>query len=371
MTHDWIRTVARRWAVDAIGLAGVLFAAGNGVGEEPAAASAQVFSFSVNFDGPSEVAPPLTKGNSAPAAPACAAASHASAPSILSKIPYLSRLFKNVAADECDCCERIGVDFDLTGAPGGVGELRILPTGEQVVVFGEGQLPQVWTGGGLRFSVPAVGQCQAPPTAVVACPDGKCPQMAEAVGPDILLPFGIVPHVFQPSNAAPTHAAVAVGQCVACPACATVTAKRAPQGGQVALYRQQPVGPSMRYGGATALASHTAAADRDGLIEQLVEVSIEKAKLEAQEGFVDQLVETMIEKTKLEARVEALKEREILRDELVQLATKNAALEAKLEFQKEQFAMLQKLLELSSENEQLKKRLESFEKRSLESALPR
>ncbi len=221
---------------------------------------------------------------------------------ILSKVPYLSRLFRSVGvvheagceAGPCektpcaDQFERIGVDFEFC---------QTCPDG--VVRFGP-----------IELAVCSEDEncCCRGQECPVACAGCACPSAGKLA----------VSQAAAACESASCACKCGAGQCCA-GACAAVSK--------------------------TSAAAHHAAAcqcaGRDELWEHLVEMAAAKGAAEA--------------------ALEARQEHSELLDALVEMATKGAALEAKLEAQAELHKTFERMVELASENAQLKARVELAE----------
>ena len=216
---------------------------------------------------------------------------------VLSKIPYISRLFKNVGvaheagceAGQCpqtpcaDQLERIGVDFELC---------QTCPN-----------CPLV------RFGPIELAICTE--DEACCCRGMDCPASCAACG--------------CPSAGKLAVNNVAVSKSAACCESACCEAKCCAEKTSEAAHR-------------TAACQ---CAGRDELWEHLVEMAAAKGAAEA--------------------ALEAREEHSELLDALVELATKSAALEAKLEAQTEHHKVMERMVELASENAQLKARVELAE----------
>ena len=214
---------------------------------------------------------------------------------ILSKIPYVSRLFKNVGvAHEASCeaghcqtpcadqLERVGVDFDF-----GFGVCQTCPDG--VVRFGPIEL----------------AVCSE--DAACCCKGKECPAACA-------------------SCSCPSAGKLTVSQCAA-------------EGETICLAAKCGEGKCCEAKCcAVAKTSDCQCAGRDELWKHLVEMAEAKGAAEA--------------------ALEGREEQSELLDALVEMATKGAALEAKLEAQAEQHKLMEQMVELASENAQLKARAE-------------
>jgi hypothetical protein len=239
---------------------------------------------------------------------------HSTGVPILSKLPYVSRLFKNVVVVHEPGCEggqcpktpcaeeleRIGIDFELCPdcpvVRFGPIELSICGEDEACVCHGK-ECPASCAQSACSSVDKVVAACTA------NCCEGKCGEGKCCCG----------------------EGKCACGQCRCAAAIASEIAHK-------------------------SVACHCAG--REELWEHLVELSAEKAAAEA--------------------ALEAREEHSELLDALVEMATKSAALEARLEAQAEHHHVLERMVELAVENAQLKARAELAEAKAemLKESLP-
>ncbi len=214
---------------------------------------------------------------------------------LLSKIPYVNRLFKNVTPREV---EQIGVDFDFEIPTAGPAKCAIQAGCNECVK--NASRPQV-----LVVRTTSQGK------AVNAC----CANEARC------------------ENEACCEAEVA--QAIACL-----------KGGC-----EKEAGQGLSWQRIVELTAHNAA------LETMLEAQegIQEARAEMMEHFA----EVMVEKAKLEAKVEALTQQAELTKEMLSLAGENARLKAQLEMGEAKLALVHEMAKLAIENEQLKLALKS------------
>ena len=244
---------------------------------------------------------------------------------ILTKLPYISRLFKNVGvhhepgceAGECaktpcaEQLERIGVDFECLGTCPDNPLVRFGPI--ELAVCSEDE-----------------NCCCRGKECPIACAGSACPVAGKLI-------------VWQAAAASEATACAAKACKVECAAATAAEAK--------CCEGKCGTATCCCKNGCGAIAKTAAAADhacqcagRDELWEYLVEMAAEKGAAEA--------------------ALEARQEHSELLDALVEMATKSAALEAKLEAQAQHQKLIERMVELASENAQLKARTELAEAKS-------
>lgn len=253
--------------------------------------------------------------------PASAAVHEVGVP-LLSKVPYLSRLFKNVggkvhhgiAVPDCpqqcaDAVEHIGIDFEFA-VDGQTGVLQICPV--------DGPATACQTG------ACQVGTCQAN-GCKVACEAQACQLAVSKV-------------------AIQAAACKCAGDC--CPE------------GQCCC--------------ATQATSHQAGTREAHLWEKIVELSagqaaaeaafeVQSDSLERSSELFEALAEAHVEKAKLEARLEALAETNKIAEQLLELAAENTRLKAQVELAQAKAEVMQATVEMTVENERLKMRVAELE----------
>jgi hypothetical protein len=247
--------------------------------------------------------------------PASAAVHEVGVP-LLSKVPYLSRLFKNVGVavpvcpQECaDAVEHIGVDFEFT-VDGQTGVLQICP------VDGPATACQV---GNCQ-----VGTCQANGCKVAACQAQGC-QLAV-------------------SKVATKGACKCAADC--CPdgqCCCAAKATSQQAGTREAQLWEKIV----------ELSAGQAAAE--------AAFEVQSDSLERSSELLEALAEVHAEKAKLEARLEALAETNKIAEQLLELAAENTRLKAQVELAEAKAEVMQATVEMTVENERLKMRVAELE----------
>lgn len=238
---------------------------------------------------------------------------------VLSKIPFVNRLFKNIGPGGEDLqVERIGIDFDFDVRADANGAVTVCPTE-----------------GAKFFSA-------APAGAAVPAQFRTAPLIVEWQTP-----------------AAVGHCATASAQAPAC--CATNGKCAGPSCQQMS--DAVMVGPH-----ANLFVTRCSEAECVREVSGGDSVFVQAAVFEARTEMMEELLPLAIEHAKLEAKVEHLAEREEMHKQLFQLAATNAQLQARLEFQKEQMAMLEQTIKLTHENDLLKQRIAALELRGAPTA---
>lgn len=231
---------------------------------------------------------------------------------LLSKIPYVSRLFKNTEA-KADCAaevERIGIDFDLDGVSG------------QVIEF-HGPL-------GVCPETSAVCPLSAVQAAVAKCASGTCP----------------------------ADAGVAAAKCCAeVKCCSEGKCQCSAECCQLAKDEK------------AELWEHVAELTAENAA---LEATLEghEALLEAKGEMFESLAALMVEKAKLEAKLEMVEHRDSMLKEMVELQAENAKLKAQAELAVQKEELLKAQLVTVLENERLKQRVAELEQFQRDGASP-
>ena len=243
---------------------------------------------------------------------------------ILSSIPYVSRLFKNVGVVHEPGCEaghcvktpcaseleRIGVDFDFC---------QTCPDG--IVRFGPIEL---------AICSEDENCCCRDKDCPAACAGCACPSVGKLT----------------------VHQAAAISDAAACEAHCNAVA----------------CGDAKCCAGECKCA--VATAGREDLWKHLVELSAEKAAAEAaleareeQSELLDALVEMATKTAALEAKLEAQTEHQKLLGQMVELASENAQLKARTELAEAKAEMLRETIPVVVEKELLARKVASLEER--------
>jgi hypothetical protein len=244
------------------------------------------------------------------------AASHKVGVPILSKVPYISRLFKNVGIATPPCAN---------------GECA---SGQCPVNVNE---TIEWIGVDFDFCVDSKdAPCQA-------CPVGKL-AVCDAAG----------------CKAIAVAAKACGSECCACKTCACEE--------KVAV-AACPFAKTVK----------NSTAKTDALWEKIVELSAgqaaaeaalagHKESLESSAGMLEVLAEVHAEKARLEAKLEAREEHDQLTAQMLELATENIRLKAQVELAQAKAEVMEHTVEITVENERLKMRLAEVEKQPGERA---
>jgi hypothetical protein len=237
---------------------------------------------------------------------------------LLSRIPYVNRLFKTTHAPT-ECCnevERIGIDFDFEAVPGQVIEFHA-PIGVCPDVCPVCPLP-----GANKTAVNCASEgCPAVAfvTAAKCCADSKCCADGKCC-------------------AEGTCKCCAEGKCKCCSAECCQVAKDEK----------------------TELWEHVAELTAENAA---MEATLEghEALLEAKGEMFESLAELMVEKAKLEAKLEMVDHRDSMLKEMVELHAENAKLKAQAELAQQKEELLKSQLATVLENERLKQRVAELE----------
>jgi hypothetical protein len=299
---------------------------------------------------------------------------------LFSRIPYLSRLFKNVVpASDCQCpgqvVERIGIDFDCA-CPEWAGqpqfecfEFRVHPAGHFEAHAGEGLTGECHKGICRLVACEEAAACGDKCTAKCAakcgaCTDCKC--TAE----------GCCQSCSGSKECCCTSKQCgAAGQCSAEKACCCE--KACGKSGcpcQVAVAKCPCTGATAN----VVKFSHPACGcgKKDvALWERIIELTAEKSAAEAAVAaheesaeLTESLVELVAENASLAAQVEAQEHRQEAFEEMIALVKENAELKAKVELAAAQTELLKQTIHVAIENERLKLRIAHLEGHSGEQA---
>ncbi len=247
--------------------------------------------------------------------PASAAVHEVGVP-LLSKLPYFSRLFKNVGVagpicpQECsEAFERIGIDFDFA-ADGHTGILHICPV--------EGPA-----------TVCQIGACQTAGCKVAVCEAQGC----QASGCQLAV-----------SKVAAKGACKCTGECCPDGQCCCV----AKPASQHALTRETDLWEKI-----VELAAGQAAAE--------AALEAHQDTLENTAELLESLAGLHAENAKLEAKLEARAEHDKVTEQLLELAAENIRLKAQIELADAKAEVMRATVEMTVENERLKMRLAELE----------
>lgn len=245
----------------------------------------------------------------------------------IDKLPIVKQLFKNAevhdtAKDDKEMFERIGVDFDLV--PGQM--VRFVPFGD----------------------------CEA------ACTEYGCT-------------FCPNTEIAASTKVACNHECCKAATTVACnhECCKAAGCKTCSESKEVAAKLELPVGNECRQVcNESRVAEHCGDCDR--MTELRVQYHAMQSTMEAHEAFAEafaeakdsmfeRLLELSSEKAKLEAQVEILSQQGGLQEKLLEALAENAKLKATVELAEERHALLKQSFEVTAENERLKSRIAELE----------
>ena len=288
---------------------------------------------------------------------------------LLSRVPYLSRLFKVVGAPDAEAgneqaFERIGIDFDVE-CPETAGQPLHLQCFELLLnpaVFG-GECQKTCSpcagcpGAACQATVCQAGVCQAAACQAVckaaACEScaKKCPACAECCC----------------TEKGCGKSCAAVSECSDKCTCAGKTAV-------VHVHQKKACccGETCSCGATCGCGASCGCGKTDvAMWHHIVELASGKAAAEAalaakEESFemLDSLAELAVENGKLTAQVEAQERQHEMFSELIELAKENATLKAKVELAAAQNELLKQAFGVAVENERLKVRIAQLEGQS-------
>jgi uncharacterized membrane protein len=273
---------------------------------------------------------------------------------ILSNIPYLSRLFRNVGIgheENCQgCCEAIGVDFDFSFvAP--CGNTCQTVTGQTTASCSTSN-PTCKTGCPLESASQTGGKCT----------DTTCRATSKDCCIETACPAGYgVRRIALPAPSQPPYAPYPVPQ-AAYPVPAAVYPS------YTAAYPY--VAPTATPVGSPYACSDSASCPwMNGVGQYLTENAGLRAQVEIHEALLEQqaqMFSAILKATQsvTEAREEAKGERDELLEQLTSTLIANAELKAKLELAKEREVMFRELMAMQVENLQLKQQVESLARRT-------